>query len=77
MRDWEKCPWDISHEFWCEKMKQFMEYEERLADLPFHFIKGECWCRGIRALVGGLCSMTPPPHTHFYGKSPKGHHRPA
>ncbi|XP_075703473.1 zinc finger MYND domain-containing protein 15 [Rhinoderma darwinii] len=39
VRNWKKCPWDISHEFWCEKMKQFMQYEERLADLPFFFIK--------------------------------------
>ncbi|XP_073511107.1 F-box only protein 24 [Phyllobates terribilis] len=38
-QNWKKCPQDISHEFWCAKMKLFMQDEERLADLPFYFIK--------------------------------------
>lgn len=64
MRDWEKCPWDISHEFWCVKMKQFMEYEERLADLPFHFIKevtsrlfNKEWFLSSRDLSGGYWAV--------------------
>ncbi|XP_075062673.1 zinc finger MYND domain-containing protein 15 [Mixophyes fleayi] len=39
MLDWKKCPSDISHEYWCEKMKQFMQFEDELADLPFYFSK--------------------------------------
>ncbi|XP_063786784.1 zinc finger MYND domain-containing protein 15 isoform X2 [Pseudophryne corroboree] len=37
--DWKKCPSDISHEYWCEKMTQFMQSEDALADLPFCFSK--------------------------------------
>ncbi|XP_072006131.1 zinc finger MYND domain-containing protein 15 isoform X2 [Engystomops pustulosus] len=39
VQNWTKSPRDISHEFWCQKMKQFMQKEEALGELPFHFIK--------------------------------------
>ncbi|XP_073416680.1 zinc finger MYND domain-containing protein 15 isoform X2 [Dendrobates tinctorius] len=38
-QNWKKCPQELSHEFWCVKMKLFMQDEERLADLPFYFTK--------------------------------------
>ncbi|XP_063302146.1 zinc finger MYND domain-containing protein 15 [Pelobates fuscus] len=38
-RDWNKSPVNMSHESWCGKMAQYMEFEKKLADLPFHFIK--------------------------------------
>ncbi|KAM4675909.1 zinc finger MYND domain-containing protein 15 [Discoglossus pictus] len=35
--DWKKCPTDISHEYWCRMMAQYMQCERDLADLPFPF----------------------------------------
>ncbi|KAM8972703.1 zinc finger MYND domain-containing protein 15 [Pelodytes ibericus] len=35
--DWNKCPADISHEYWCGKMSQYMQSEKELANLPFKF----------------------------------------
>ncbi|KAM5125859.1 zinc finger MYND domain-containing protein 15 [Mantella aurantiaca] len=38
-QDWRKGPQDASHEYWCDRMKQFMKRENELADLPFQFSK--------------------------------------
>ncbi|KAM4749188.1 zinc finger MYND domain-containing protein 15 [Rhinophrynus dorsalis] len=35
--DWEKCPNNISHEYWCHKMQQYMQREAELAQMPFLF----------------------------------------
>ncbi|XP_044134421.1 zinc finger MYND domain-containing protein 15 [Bufo gargarizans] len=79
MQNWKKSPWDVSHEFWCEKMKRFMQYEERLADLPFHFIK-EVTSRlfdkelflSSRNLIGGYWTVESIHYhtSHLQGKSP-------
>ncbi|XP_053320063.1 zinc finger MYND domain-containing protein 15 [Spea bombifrons] len=35
--DWNKRPADVSHESWCQRMEGYMQFGEKLADLPFQF----------------------------------------
>ncbi|XP_053575541.1 zinc finger MYND domain-containing protein 15 [Bombina bombina] len=37
--DWKKRPTDISHEYWCGMMAQYMKREGELASLPFPFTR--------------------------------------
>ncbi|KAL0597349.1 Zinc finger MYND domain-containing protein 15 [Plecturocebus cupreus] len=35
--DWQRCPDDVSHRFWCPKLAAFMERAGELATLPFTY----------------------------------------
>ncbi|XP_069468329.1 zinc finger MYND domain-containing protein 15 [Ambystoma mexicanum] len=35
--DWKKSPEDVSHQYWCEKMRGYMSRTQELADFPFKY----------------------------------------
>ncbi|KAM5273289.1 zinc finger MYND domain-containing protein 15 [Ctenodactylus gundi] len=35
--DWQRCPEDVSHRFWCPRLAAFMQRTEELATLPFTY----------------------------------------
>ncbi|KAM6163143.1 zinc finger MYND domain-containing protein 15 [Rhynchocyon petersi] len=37
LADWRRCPDDVSHRFWCPRLKAFMERAGELATLPFTY----------------------------------------
>ncbi|XP_010340321.2 zinc finger MYND domain-containing protein 15 isoform X3 [Saimiri boliviensis] len=39
--DWQRCPDDVSHRFWCPKLAAFVERAGELAALPFTYTTGD------------------------------------
>ncbi|XP_068128113.1 zinc finger MYND domain-containing protein 15 [Hyperolius riggenbachi] len=63
IQDWRRDPRDISHAHWCDRMKNYMQGEAELAQLPFYFSRevtsrtfDKEWFLSSRKLTGGCWS---------------------